>query len=160
MKIIWLFFMTMVFGIISMITSKKYNLKGELKELRFPTAFSKILYGCFIISMICAIVIMCLYQDIAITVLFLIMAIISALTAWAISKYRIIIEESKIVVIYPFKKKRSVPFSNVEYVEKKESGGYRVVITGEKNITMDAMLVGIDDFIEHLKNKSIQLKNM
>ena len=88
------------------------------------------------------------------------MAIISALTAWAISKYRIIIEESKIVVIYPFKKKRIVPFSNVEYVEKKESGGYRVVITGEKNITMDAMLVGIDDFIEHLKNKSIQLKNM
>lgn len=40
MKIIWLFFMTMAFGIISMITSKKYNLKGELKELRFPTAFS------------------------------------------------------------------------------------------------------------------------
>ena len=49
MKIIWLFFMAMAFGIISMITSKKYNLKGELKELRFPTAFSKILYGCFII---------------------------------------------------------------------------------------------------------------
>lgn len=45
-------------------------------------------------------------------------------------------------------------------LKKKESGGYRVVITGEKNITMDAMLVGIDDFIEHLKNKSIQLKNM
>lgn len=107
MKIILLFFMTMAFGIISMITSEKYN----LKELRFPTAFSKILYGCFIISMICAIVIMCLYQDVAITVLFLIMAIISALTAWAISKYRIIIEESKTVVIYPFKKKRIVPFS-------------------------------------------------
>ena len=51
MKIIGLFFMTLVFGIISMITSKKYKLQGELKELCFPPVFSKILYGCFIISM-------------------------------------------------------------------------------------------------------------
>ena len=30
MKIIGLFFMTLVFGIISMITSKKYKLQGDL----------------------------------------------------------------------------------------------------------------------------------
>ena len=35
MKIIGLFFMTLVFGIISMITSKKYKLQGDLKELCF-----------------------------------------------------------------------------------------------------------------------------
>ena len=43
MKIIGLFFMTLVFGIISMITSKKYKLQGDLKELCFPPVFSKIL---------------------------------------------------------------------------------------------------------------------
>lgn len=63
MKIIGLFFMTLVFGIISMITSKKYKLQGDLKELCFPPVFSKILYGCFIISMICSVVIIYLWQD-------------------------------------------------------------------------------------------------
>ena len=62
MKIIGLFFMTLVFGIISMITSKKYKLQGDLKELCFPPVFSKILYGCFIISMICSVVIIYLWQ--------------------------------------------------------------------------------------------------
>ena len=52
MKIIWLFFMTMAFGIISMITSKKYNLKGELKELSLihisePTRRRGISYAVF-----------------------------------------------------------------------------------------------------------------
>ena len=90
MKIIGLFFMTLVFGIISMITSKKYKLQGDLKELCFPPVFSKILYGCFIISMICSVVIIYLWQDTGITILFLVMGIISAFTAWAISKYKII----------------------------------------------------------------------
>ena len=63
MKIIGLFFMTLVFGIISMITSKKYKLQGDLKELCFPPVFSKILYGCFIISMICSVVIIYLWQE-------------------------------------------------------------------------------------------------
>lgn len=60
---------------------------------------SKILYGCFIISMICSAVILYLYQDIGITILFLLMGIISAFTAWAINKYRIIIEEQELTVI-------------------------------------------------------------
>lgn len=34
-KIIGLFFMTLVFGIISLVTSKKYNLQSELKEMCF-----------------------------------------------------------------------------------------------------------------------------
>ena len=106
MKIIGLFFMTLVFGIISMITSKKYKLQGDLKELCFPPVFSKILYGCFIISMICSVVIIYLWQDTGITILFLVMGIISAFTAWAISKYKIIIEEQELIVIYPMKKRK------------------------------------------------------
>ena len=45
MKIIGLFFMTLVFGIISMITSKKYNLQGDLKELCFHLYFLKFYMG-------------------------------------------------------------------------------------------------------------------
>ena len=108
MKIIGLFFMTLVFGTISMVTSKKYKLQEELKELCFPPVFSKILYGCFIISMICSAVILYLYQDIGITILFLLMGIISAFTAWAINKYRIIIEEQELTVIYPMKKRKNI----------------------------------------------------
>ena len=47
MKIIGLFFMTLVFGIISMITSKKYKLQGDLKELCFPPVFFKIFIWVF-----------------------------------------------------------------------------------------------------------------
>mgnify|MGYP007098961823 CR=1 FL=1 len=52
---------------------QKYKLQGDLKELCFPPVFSKILYGCFIISMICSVVIIYLWQDTGITILFLVM---------------------------------------------------------------------------------------
>lgn len=68
--------------------------------------FSKILYGCFIISMICSAVIIYLYQDVAITILFLFMGIISAFIARAISKYRVIIEEQELTVVYNVIKER------------------------------------------------------
>lgn len=45
MKIIGLFFMTLVFGTISMVISKKYKLQEELKELCFPPVFLKFYMG-------------------------------------------------------------------------------------------------------------------
>ena len=154
MKIIGLFFMTLVFGIISMVTSKKYKLQGELKELCFPPVFSKILYGCFIVSMICSAVTIYLYQDIGITILFLFMGIISAFTAWATSKYRIIIEEEELTVIYPMKK-RKISISKIEYIEINTSGSMKIMVKNEKKINLDAMLMGMEPFIEYIKKKGV-----
>ncbi len=154
MKIIGLFFMTLVFGIISMVTSKKYKLQGELKELCFPPVFSKILYGCFIVSMICSAVTIYLYQDIGITILFLFMGIISAFTAWAISKYRIIIEEEELTVIYPMKK-RKISISKIEYIEINTSGSMKIMVKNEKKINLDAMLMEMEPFIEYIKKKGV-----
>lgn len=157
MKIIGLFFMTIVFGIISMVTSKKYKSQGELKELCFPLVFSKILYGCFIISMICSAVIIYLYQDTSISVLFLLMGIISAFTAWGISKYRIIIEEQELTVIYPMKK-RKISISKIEYIEINTNGSMKLIIRNEKKIGLDAMLIGIEPFIEYMKKNGVPIR--
>ena len=157
MKIIGLFFMTLVFGTISMVTSKKYKLQGELKELCFPPVLSKILYGCFIISMICLAVILYLYQDIGITILFLLMGIISAFTAWAISKYRIIIEEQELTVIY-LMKKRKISISKIEYIEINTNGGMKIIVNNEKKIGLDAMLIGIEPFIEYMKKSGVSIR--
>lgn len=56
--------------------------------------------------MICSAVIIYLYQDVAITILFLFMGIISAFIARAISKYRVIIEEQELTVVYNVIKER------------------------------------------------------
>lgn len=157
MKIIGLFFMTLVFGIISMITSKKYKLQGELKELCFPPVFSKILYGCFIISMICSVVIIYLWQDTGITILFLVMGIISAFTAWAISKYKIIIEEQELIVIYPMKK-RKISITKIEYIEISTSGSIKIIVQNEKKINLDAMLIGTESFIEYMKKNGVPIQ--
>lgn len=157
MKIIGLFFMTLVFGTISMVTSKKYKLQGELKELCFPPVLSKILYGCFIIPMICLAVILYLYQDIGITILFLLMGIISAFTAWEISKYRIIIEEQELTVIYPMKK-RKISISKIEYIEINTNGGMKIIVNNEKKIGLDAMLIGIKPFIEYMKKSGVSIR--
>ena len=149
--------MILVFGIISMITSKKYKLQGDLKELCFPPVFSKILYGCFIISMICSVVIIYLWQDTGITILFLVMGIISAFTAWAISKYKIIIEEQELIVIYPMKK-RKISITKIEYIEISTSGSIKIIVQNEKKINLDAMLIGTESFIEYMKKNGVPIQ--
>lgn len=123
--------MTLVFGIISMITSKKYKLQGFKRIMLSNLYFLKILYGCFIISMICSVVIIYLWQDTGITILFLVMGIISAFTAWAISKYKIIIEEQELIVIYPMKK-RKISITKIEYIEISTSGSIKIIVQNEK----------------------------
>ena len=157
MKIIGLFFMTLVFGIISMITSKKYKWQGDLIELCFSPVFYNILYGCFIISMICSVVIIYLWQDTGITILFLVMGIISAFTAWAISKYKIIIEEQELIVIYPMKK-RKISITKIEYIEISTSGSIKIIVQNEKKINLDAMLIGTESFIEYMKKNGVPIQ--
>ncbi len=140
-----------------MVTSKKYTLHGELKGLYFPPLFSKILYGCFIISVMCSAVIIYLYQDTGITILFLFMGIISAFTAWAISKYKIIIEEQELTVIYPMKK-RKISISKIEYIEINTSGSMKMIVKNEKKISLDAMLIGMESFIECMKKNGISIR--
>lgn len=52
MQLFCLYFMIFIFGVISMITRKKYKVEGSLKNLSFPVVFSKLLYFCFAIAII------------------------------------------------------------------------------------------------------------
>ena len=81
--------------------------------------------------MICSVVIIYLWQDTGITILFLVMGIISAFTAWAISKYKIIIEEQELIVIYPMKK-RKISITKIEYIEISTSGSIKIIVQNEK----------------------------
>ena len=114
-------------------------------------------HGCFIISMICSVVIIYLWQDTGITILFLVMGIISAFTAWAISKYKIIIEEQELIVIYPMKK-RKISITKIEYIEISTSGSIKIIVQNEKKINLDAMLIGTESFIEYMKKNGVPIQ--
>lgn len=85
------------------------------------------------------------------------MGIISAFTAWAISKYRIIIEEQELTVIYPMKK-RKISISKIEYIDISANGGMKIIIKNEKKIGLDAMLIGIEPFIEYMKKSGVSIR--
>ena len=102
-------------------------------------------------------VIIYLWQDTGITILFLVMGIISAFTAWAISKYKIIIEEQELIVIYPMKK-RKISITKIEYIEISTSGSMKIIVQNEKKINLDAMLIGTESFIEYMKKNGVLIQ--
>ena len=91
MRIEWLFFMTLVFGIISMVTRKKYEVKDKENQLYFPPVFWKILYICFVITIIFSAIMMFMYKDVGISVFLIIMGLISVSAGWVIGRYKVIL---------------------------------------------------------------------
>mgnify|MGYP000752833630 FL=1 len=85
------------------------------------------------------------------------MGIISAFTAWAISKYKIIIEEQELIVIYPMKK-RKISITKIEYIEISTSGSIKIIVQNEKKINLDAMLIGTESFIEYMKKNGVPIQ--
>ncbi len=157
MKLLCLYFMSLIFGVISMITTKKYKSEGSLKELSFPTAFSKLLYFCFAIAIIFSLIILFCYRETSITVFMIILGLTSAIVAWIIKQYKVVLAEDELIIKYPIRKKRCIQISNIKYVDKEQGGSYKIVVTDGKIITLNPMLIGIEEFINSLKAKGVCL---
>lgn len=153
MRIEWLFFMTLVFGIISMVTRKKYEVKDKENQLYFSPVFWKILYICFVITIIFSAIMMFMYKDVGISVFLIIMGLISVSAGWVIGRYKVILEKDELIIMHPIGKKRCIPVSKIKSIERNSNGGFKLIIKGEKTITLDAMLIGIEGFIEELYKK-------
>lgn len=153
MKMEWFFFMTLVCGIISMVTRRKYEEKTGKNQLYFPPVFLKILYSCFVIAIIFSAITIFVYKDVGITVFLIIMGLISVSAGWVIGRYKVILEKDELIIMHPIGKKRCIPVSKIKSIERNSNGGFKLIIKGEKTIKLDAMLIGIEAFIEELNKK-------
>ncbi len=158
MKIEWMFFMTLIFGIISMVTRKKYEVKDGENQLYFPPVFWKILYLCFVISIIFSAIMIFMYKDVGISVFLIIMGLVSIFAGWMVERYKVILEKDELIIVYPIGKKRYVQISKLKSIEKNSNGGFKLIIEGEKAITLEAMLIGVEGFIETLNKKRVYLE--
>lgn len=157
MQLFCLYFMIFIFGVISMITRKKYKVEGSLKNLSFPVVFSKLLYLCFAIAIVFSVIILFFYRDISITVFMIILGLISALIALAIERYKIVLAGDKLIVIYPVGKEQCIQISKIKYIQKDQSGSYKIVVTDGKITKLNPMLVGVEEFVDFLKEKGVCL---
>lgn len=153
MRIEWILFMTIALGVISMITGKKYEVGNQQNQLYYPPVFWKILYGCFVIAIIFSAIVLFAYKEVGIAVFLIIMGLISVAVGWGIKRYSIILEKDELIIRYPIGKKRCFPISKIKAIESNFNGGFKLIINGEKTITLDAMLIGVEDFIAELNKK-------
>lgn len=87
----------------------------------------------------------------------IILGLISALIALAIERYKIVLAGDKLIVIYPVGKEQCIQISKIKYIQKDQSGSYKIVVTDGKITKLNPMLVGVEEFVDFLKEKGVCL---
>lgn len=158
MKIVWLFFMGLVFAGISSITRNRYVVcESDVKRVCFPAVFIKILRGCFGICIVFAGIMLFWYQDNGIALIFLIMGMVGIGGAWGVGRYAIILEEEVLIVVPLIGRKYTIKIEEIQYLKKRSNESVDIVVNGKKIVTLDPMLVGLENFILQLQERGVSL---
>lgn len=154
----WIFLMTIIFGIISLLLKKKYVLEGEVKKIYFPPIYKKTIYICFFLSMLFAGIMIFIYQVIDIAVFFNVLGIICLLAARSVGRYCIVVDKERLIITPFVGSRKSVGISQIECLEKNYSGSIKIIVNGQKIVTLDSMLIGVEEFIQLLQEKGVVLR--
>lgn len=158
MNEIWMVFMILVFGTLSIIMKKEYTPESELNILCYPAVFWKILHMCFFISLAIAIIVFFCFDEAGVVTFFLIVSLANSLGSYFVKRYKIIVEKEKILITPFIGKKREIKISEIEYLEKSCEDSVKIIERGKKAITIDPMLVGTEEFVCLLQRKGVSLR--